>query len=80
MSRTDTIPTMLHDATIAAADLGRTAWDTARVRAADAATTVGATTSHDKVKGGIIGGAAGAILGGVIGNNVDKKKKTVPIP
>ena len=30
--------------------------------------------------GGIIGGAAGAILGGVIGNNVDKQKKTVPVP
>jgi hypothetical protein len=27
------------------------------------------------VKGAIIGGAAGAILGGVIGNNVDKTKK-----
>ena len=25
-----------------------------------------------------IGGAAGAILGGIIGNNVDKKKKPVP--
>jgi len=30
------------------------------------------------VKGGLIGGAAGAILGGVIGNNVDVKKKPVP--
>ena len=39
---------------------------------------IGATTSRDKVKGAVIGGAAGAILGGVIGNNVDKKKKTVP--
>jgi len=27
------------------------------------------------VKGGIIGAAAGGILGGVIGNNVDKEKK-----
>jgi outer membrane lipoprotein SlyB len=32
-------------------------------------------TSKDKVKGAVIGGAAGAILGGIIGNNVDKTKK-----
>jgi hypothetical protein len=36
---------------------------------------IGAVTSKNKVKGAIIGGAAGAILGGVIGNNVDKTKK-----
>ena len=36
---------------------------------------IGAVTSRNKVKGAIIGGAAGAILGGVIGNNVDKTKK-----
>jgi outer membrane lipoprotein SlyB len=30
------------------------------------------------VKGGVIGAAAGAILGGVIGNNVDVQKKRVP--
>jgi len=30
------------------------------------------------VKGGIIGAAAGGILGGVIGNNVDVKKKKTP--
>ena len=36
---------------------------------------LGATTSHSKVKGGIIGAAVGGILGGVIGNNVDKTKK-----
>jgi len=45
---------------------------------AAAGAIIGATTSRDKVKGGVIGGAAGAILGGVLGNNVDKKKKTVP--
>jgi len=31
-------------------------------------------TSKNKVKGGVIGAAAGGILGAVIGNNVDKKK------
>jgi len=35
---------------------------------------IGAVTGRS-VKGAIIGGAAGAILGGVIGNNVDKTKK-----
>jgi hypothetical protein len=35
---------------------------------------IGAVAGHS-VKGAIIGGAAGAILGGVIGNNVDKTKK-----
>jgi outer membrane lipoprotein SlyB len=28
-------------------------------------------SSRDRVRGGMIGAAAGAILGGVIGNNVD---------
>ncbi|MFL5530237.1 MAG: glycine zipper domain-containing protein [Gemmatimonadaceae bacterium] len=36
---------------------------------------MGAVTSRTKVKGAIIGGAAGAILGGIIGNNVDKQTK-----
>jgi len=36
---------------------------------------IGAVSSRNKVKGAIIGGAAGAILGGIIGNNVDKSKK-----
>jgi uncharacterized protein YcfJ len=39
---------------------------------------LGATTSRNKVKGGIIGAAVGGILGGVLGNNVDKTKKTTP--
>jgi hypothetical protein len=30
------------------------------------------------VKGGLIGAAAGGILGGVIGNNVDIQKKKAP--
>jgi hypothetical protein len=36
---------------------------------------IGATTSRNKVKGGLIGAAVGGILGAVIGNNVDKTKK-----
>jgi uncharacterized protein YcfJ len=39
-----------------------------------AGAVIGATTSRDKVKGGLIGAAAGAILDGVIGNNVDVKR------
>jgi len=45
---------------------------------AAAGAVIGATTSKDKVKGAVIGAAAGGILGAVIGNNVDKSKKTVP--
>jgi hypothetical protein len=36
---------------------------------------IGATTSHDKVKGAVIGGVVGGVVGGVIGNNVDVQKK-----
>ena len=60
--RTETVKHTKRDAAIGAA----------------AGAILGAATSRDKIKGGIIGGAAGAILGGIIGNNVDKKKKTVP--
>jgi uncharacterized protein YcfJ len=35
---------------------------------------IGATTSRDRIKGGVIGAAAGGILGAVIGNNVDKER------
>jgi hypothetical protein len=31
-------------------------------------------TSRDKLKGGLIGAAAGGILGAVIGNNVDVQR------
>lgn len=46
MAKTDSIPTIVHDATSAAADLGRSAWGAAREIAADAATVVGSGTSH----------------------------------
>ena len=42
---------------------------------AAAGAIIGATTSRDKVKGGLIGAAVGGILGAVIGNNVDVQKK-----
>jgi hypothetical protein len=42
---------------------------------AAARAVIGATTSRNKVKGGVIGAAIGGIVGGVIGNNVDKTKK-----
>jgi hypothetical protein len=32
---------------------------------------IGAVSSRDKVKGGLIGAAAGGILGGIIGHTVD---------
>jgi hypothetical protein len=35
---------------------------------------IGAVTSRDKLKGGLIGAAAGGILGAVIGNNVDVQR------
>ncbi len=44
---------------------------------ATAGAVIGATTSRDKVKGGLIGAAIGGIAGAVIGHNVDKK--TVPV-
>jgi uncharacterized protein YcfJ len=37
---------------------------------------LGATTSRDKVKGGLIGAMVGGVLGGVIGNNVDITRKS----
>src|SRR4029079_10169095 len=43
---------------------------------AAAVAIIGATTSRDKVKGGLIGAGIGGILGAVIGNNVDVQKKT----
>jgi YmgG-like glycine-zipper protein len=42
---------------------------------AAAGAVIGATASHNKVKGGLIGAAVGGIVGAVIGNNVDKTKK-----
>lgn len=42
---------------------------------AAAGAIIGATTSRDKVKGGLIGAGVGGILGAVIGNNVDVQKK-----
>ena len=42
---------------------------------AAAGAVIGATTSRDKVKGGLIGAGIGGILGAVIGNNVDVQKK-----
>ncbi|CAN5655098.1 hypothetical protein BH23GEM1_BH23GEM1_01640 [soil metagenome] len=44
---------------------------------ATAGAVIGATTSKDKVKGGLIGAAIGGIAGAVIGHNVDKKE--VPV-
>lgn len=44
---------------------------------ATAGAVIGATTSRNKVKGGLIGAAIGGIAGAVIGNNVDVKKDTV---
>jgi uncharacterized protein YcfJ len=37
---------------------------------------LGGVSSRDKVKGAVIGAAAGGILGAVIGNNVDIQRKT----
>jgi hypothetical protein len=42
---------------------------------AAAGAIIGAVTSRDKVKGGLIGAGVGGILGAVIGNNVDVQKK-----
>ena len=36
---------------------------------------IGATTSRDRVKGAVIGGAAGAVLGGIIGHTVDVRRE-----
>lgn len=44
---------------------------------ATAGAVIGATTSRDRVKGGLIGAAIGGIAGAVIGNNVDVKRDTV---
>jgi uncharacterized protein YcfJ len=44
---------------------------------ATAGAVIGATTSRNKVKGGLIGAAIGGIAGAVIGNNVDVKRDTV---
>ncbi|CAN5242272.1 hypothetical protein BH23GEM2_BH23GEM2_25830 [soil metagenome] len=44
---------------------------------ATAGAVLGATTSRNKVKGGLIGAAIGGIAGAVIGNNVDVKRDTV---
>ena len=43
-------------------------------RSVTAGAVIGAVTSRDKFKGGLIGAAAGGILGAVIGNNVDVKR------
>src|SRR5688572_30781324 len=60
----------------------RTERNTARDAAigATAGAVIGATTSRDKVKGGLIGAAIGGIAGAVIGHNVDKKKVPVSNP
>ena len=42
---------------------------------AAAGAIIGAATSRDKIKGGLIGAGVGGILGAVIGNNVDVQKK-----
>src|SRR5688500_2023761 len=47
---------------------------------ATAGAVIGATTSRDKVKGGLIGAAIGGVAGAVIGHNVDKKKVPVTNP
>ena len=44
---------------------------------ATAGAILGATTSRNKVKGGLIGAAIGGVAGAVIGNNVDVKRDTV---
>jgi len=44
---------------------------------ATAGAVIGATTSRDKVKGGLIGAVIGGAAGAVIGHNVDKKR--VPV-
>lgn len=44
---------------------------------AAAGAVLGATTSRNKVKGGLIGAAIGGLAGAVIGNNVDVKRDTV---
>ncbi|HUF65122.1 MAG TPA: glycine zipper domain-containing protein [Gemmatimonadaceae bacterium] len=44
---------------------------------ATAGAVLGATTSRNKVKGGLIGAAIGGIAGAVIGNNVDVQRDTV---
>ena len=46
---------------------------------AAAGAAIGAATSDNKAKGAVIGGVVGGVLGGVIGNNVDVKKKKVPV-
>jgi YMGG-like Gly-zipper len=43
---------------------------------AAAGAIIGAVSSRDKVKGGLIGAGVGGILGAVIGNNVDIQRKT----
>lgn len=60
----------------------RTQRNTARDAAigATAGAVIGATTSRDKVKGGLIGAAIGGIAGAVIGHNVDKKEVPVNDP
>ena len=44
---------------------------------ATAGAILGASTSRNKVKGGLIGAAIGGIAGAVIGNNVDVQRDTV---
>ena len=46
---------------------------------AAAGAAIGAATSDNKARGAVIGGVVGGVLGGVIGNNVDVKKKKVPV-
>lgn len=42
---------------------------------ATAGAIIGATTSRDKVKGGLIGAAIGGLAGAVIGNNIDVERR-----
>ena len=45
---------------------------------AAAGAIIGATTSRDKVKGGLIGAGVGGILGAIVGNNVDIQRRQIP--
>ena len=44
---------------------------------ATAGAVIGATTSKNKIKGGLIGAAIGGLAGAVIGHNVDVQKRPV---
>jgi hypothetical protein len=45
---------------------------------ATAGAILGASTSRNKVKGGLIGAAIGGLAGAVIGHNIDVQKRPVP--